>query len=208
VGDPLKMRDERLKKLAIDAFENHVIRDRSERGYFLAQRHKDGGWDQNMCAEVMLGFCRFLYVGGDIDGVVFGYGPHDLRQRIAWIGGHRDVSYYVRQKACIGMGGKGSAVSEVWDRGLAAYAVRDRIADLGEEDECDDLIESVNDVLACINDYSRDTFFEALYSAIPAKHEGFMEDFYDAGMVTAPRVYYCWAAVRKLHHLLLEEERR
>ena len=34
-----------------------------------------------------------------------------------------------------------------------------------------------------------------------------MDEFYDVGMVTAQRVYYCWGAVRKLHHLLLEEEK-
>lgn len=289
--DIYKERDEQLKKSAIDAFENHVIRDRTERGYFLAERHKDGGWDQSMCAEIMLGFCNFIYVGGDIDGVVFGHGPFDMRQRIAWIGGTHDVSYYVRQKACIGMGGKGAAASEVWDAAFAEDAVRDRLSQHLDdsddfEDEIVDWLEdevfphswpsdaepgelvtlrewlqpttnapsgplyrevlapllASTDLASLDNDElkealrkwaqwlredhvkkhplavaveevleqspeSRDLFIDALYTALPAHHNDFMDDFWDVGMVTAPRVYYCWAAVRKLHHLLLEEEK-
>jgi hypothetical protein len=200
----LDKRDSELKQQAIQAFQNHVIRKREgERCFLLQSPHKDGGWEGNMAAEIFLGFMSYIYVGGDIDGLIFGHGPQNIRQRIAWMGGTEDVSYYVRQKAAIGMSGRG--VIDTWDSDLAVAEVRSYLADFHGE-EYADLREAVEDVLS-----NRPGCYEELYQnlsdAIPSSHNSFLDDFGAVGYVTSHRVYCCWGAIRRLHLLLYEEEK-
>jgi hypothetical protein len=194
-------RDSELKARAIKAFDDHEIRDRTSRGYLVQQRRKDGGWTFDMAAEVFVGFMNYIYVGGDIDGLIFGHGPNDPRERIAWIGGCNDVSYYIHQKASIGTR-SAKTVATIWDPAIAAACVRDRL----HEETDDELREAVEEVLSHELE-SFDMMYNDLSNAIPAQYHSFLDDFWDVGYVVAPRVYYCWAAVRRLHLLLLEEEK-
>jgi hypothetical protein len=289
-------RDEHLKKDVEKRFGKHEIVERSDRVFLLQQRHEDGGWDGNLWTEVFVGFHGAIYVGGDIGPVTFAYGPKDIRQRIAWIGGNNDVSYYVAQKASIGSR-RGSG-SRHFDENQARKDIHEMVASLfeGLDLEQDEVVEHLEDyVLRC--DWPQDScpdepsnlrgylkliaedmlqegagrealesfmkehagdnlelleslkiFSEArkerhrkklleenpdgnsyietlrealeiadsmdlgsadlLYDQLWRTREGswLMEDVSDLGMVVSADVYYTWGAVRRLHHLLLEEE--
>ncbi|RLB39100.1 MAG: hypothetical protein DRH30_10455 [Deltaproteobacteria bacterium] len=211
--NPYTEHDNEMKAIAIDAFKEHVIKDRhiGGHGYLLAKRRDDGSFTGVMRAEVLCGFGSHLHVGGDIDSVTFSFGPNDPRGLISWIGSHTSVAYYVTQKASIGMGGAGNGIVEEWDQTLAKHTVQERLADwTADEDEPGqyrELTEAVTDVLSSMPD-TLHQLADELMCAIPREHTGFMDDFYEVGDVTAPRVYYAWAAVRKLNLLLIEEDER
>lgn len=99
-----RARDMRLKHEATEAFRHHEIRHCTEQSVVIMRRHPKGGWDSVYAAEILAGHLHFLTVVGDCDTVVFGHHGGSLRARIAWIGGHTDVDYYVRLKASIALG--------------------------------------------------------------------------------------------------------
>lgn len=95
------------------AFENHVIRSREPGRWVVQAPYLDekGGWNSNFWIEVVVLMGGKLLVHGDIDHVMFAhYGQFDDPERVLrWMGGTTDLGYYVHQKACIGMGGRGGA---------------------------------------------------------------------------------------------------
>ena len=204
-------RDTELKAIAINAFKNHIVKDRhiGGHGYLLAKRRDDGSFTMEMMAEVLCGFGAHLHVGGDIDTVTFSYGPKKPRELISWIGASDSVAYYVRQKASIGMGGSGNGVTYGWDPDFAKHDVEDRLSQwVEDEDEpgkYNELRNAITDVLSCMPE-TLDHLHAELSAAIPLEYHGFMDEFADMGVVTAPRVYYAWAAVRKLNLLLIKED--
>jgi len=109
-------RHERLTALAIDQFQNHVIRSSGEDRWTLMKPYKDGkGYDSNLWVEIVILRAGGLLVTGDIDSVIFRYfsGPEqkpndrDYQHSILrWMGNHKVDSYMV-EKASIGAGDGG-----------------------------------------------------------------------------------------------------
>ena len=64
--------------------------------------------------------------GGDVQPVVFQYGPHDFDERIHWLYS-RECDHYVLEKASIGMGGQEHLLS--WDREKAKEDLQDYMDD-------------------------------------------------------------------------------
>lgn len=194
-----------LVRLATDAFALHAIRKR-EPGRWLLQRQHDGRWTGNYSAEVIATWHGELYVGGDVDFVLFrGYGDsRDPEAILRWMGHHADVRGYVRSKACIGTGWQ---LTDAFDDAVAREDVADWLAqrepgppdDDGDTDggcpegaavlrralELIDKGHPLDDVKAYLYDEGQES-----------------EDVARLGLVVAPRVYYAHAAVRRLCALL------
>lgn len=277
--------DRQMMEAAENAFTDHEIRGRGEGRWMLQKRREDGSWDWNMAAEVV-SLAGRLYVGGDVYPVIFGHDNGSARGKVAWLGGTRDVSYYVHQKACIGMGvGSALGVTDQYDFDVARWDMNQLINERLEDRE---LPSDVHDVLSMLDSVAEwdededadgplfpylerelgekwwpklrvrlgdvtaadaapiclvfkdeleklareelekaDPVCEALRDTIMfGLEEGhdlavhyacdrvgrvdpdFMSERYDFGIVCHPRVYYAWGALRRLHELLLEEERQ
>lgn len=197
-------RDVRLKFQATKAFESHQIVERSERSFLLQKPYEDGnGFRGDMGAEIFVGYWGTIYVGGDIDSCVFAYGPKGVRERIAWMGGTNDVSYYVAQKASIGTRNGSGPGMKTYDFNEAHDDLKQWLDDNKGEGEHVKLTETIKQM---IEDGIPETHPE-MTDALFANHNyDEIEGLLDTGMVVEEKVYYCWAALRKLHQLLQEEE--
>lgn len=80
-------------------FETHKITFRGKTRWVMQK--PTGGSD--MLTEVIALECGQLYVGGDIDTVIFARNYSEGKERVHWLGQH-DLDYYVVEKATIGMG--------------------------------------------------------------------------------------------------------
>ena len=204
--DPKKDRhridDLQSKRRAIQAFDSHEIRERGGRHFSVMRRHEDGGWTSNMGAEIFVGFWGTIYVGGDIGPVVYAYGPKDIRARIAWMGAHTDVAYYVAQKASIGTrSGNGM---KVWSQEDMFLDVKDHLANYEEDHGAEpsgELKEAIEDFLH----YPPESQDLAIHHFCERLNYDDAEVFLRMGETTDPDVYYTWAALRRLHLLLLAE---
>lgn len=203
-------RGEALKRDAERAFADHAIRRRSEGRWLIQKRYDDGAWNCTFATEVISLARGELYVGGDIDFVIFGiYGDTaDHEDKLRWMGRHSDFGYYVHQKACIGTG---RTLIDVYDSDAAEAQLREWLAErteqLGEDhDEEDDgpLDVAADELVATINDMIRwmpddpGEMLGRLHSVSPS----FMDDRHELGMVIAPRLYFAHAALRRLCDLL------
>lgn len=108
---------------ATEHFANHLIRSRTSNSWTVQRPGKSGGWDGTFSFEVIASpYHGSLYVHGDIDCVRFAqYVDSGEPERILrWMGGTRDLGYYVLQKATIGMclPRSGRDVLEVLDEGV------------------------------------------------------------------------------------------
>lgn len=142
--------DRDMMEQAQQAFLKHEIRERGEGRWMLQVRHEDGGWDWTMAAEVVALAGR-IYVGGDIYPVVFGWDSGSPRSKVAWLGGTKDVSYYVHQKAVIGMGaGTVVGITDRFDEDVARWdlnqLIKYRLEDRELPGEVDDAIYLLNAV--------------------------------------------------------------
>lgn len=127
--------DEQMMEEAEKAFASHEIRSRGDGRWMLQKRHKDGGWDWTMAAEVV-DLAGRLYVGGDIYPVIFGHSSDSPRGKVAWLGGTKDVSYYVHQKASIGIGSSSAmGVVDKYDPAVARWDLNQYINERAENIE-------------------------------------------------------------------------
>jgi hypothetical protein len=204
-------RDEQLRRQAAEAFSRHVIRRRSDGRWLLQRRYKDDkGWDCVYAAEVISLWGGELYVGGDIDFVIFAH-YNDTRShesKLRWMGEHTDLGYYVRQKASIGTGRQ---LIDVYESDAAEAQLREWLAErteqLGEDHDeeedgpldvdGDELVTTINEMLQWMPDDPGE-MLRRLHDVSPS----FMDDRYELGMVLAPRVYFAHAALRRLCDLL------
>lgn len=198
-------RDHKLRSDAERAFSGHQIAHRTEGRYRLAPT-------QNVCpgfgsVDVLLGFSGALYVGGDTSTVAFAYGPEDYRARIAWIGGTNDVGYYVTQKAEIGTRSGIGVWAKVFDPAVATHElaelIEERVALLEDHELDPSEVDALTDLLESdLSEYDEGgaMFARELCERIDDGWE------FEIGMVTRPSIYFAWAAVRRLHLLLLAEE--
>lgn len=86
---------------AAKSFSRHAITKRSEGRWLLQQSYPDGKRDWTMAAEIICLEANAIYVGGDIYGATFAYGPRDPVARVRWIGECTDLGYYVAAKKLI-----------------------------------------------------------------------------------------------------------
>lgn len=198
---------DRMTESARSQFMQHQIRREEHGRWLLQQRHKDGGWDWNMAAEIVaLWDDKSLFVGGDIQNLVFSYGPKDIDERLRWIGDSGDIMHYVHEKASIGTG---SSIADGWVPEVAGY-ILDREIDerrkqmlddiVVENPETEERIES-DEVLQALR-YARDGL---VYDGEHAVMDHlFRSGVFDGGdilnlsPVPAPGVIFAWAAVRRL----------
>lgn len=196
--------DEHTIKLAIDAFkDHHLVLDDRKRGHWrIARKYDDGTLRSDMAAEIISLWGGRLFVGGDIDDCVFAYsGGREENEafhlrKLAWVGRCKDVSYYVKQKASIGLtdGGK---LTEEWDPDVARHQLQEGLKKeyLSEWDK-----EAFEGALKRIEDGR--PWAETYLAERMEDPCDFLPHF---GMVTSPRVIYAWAACRKLCELILDE---
>lgn len=188
---------ERHRRQAAEAFSRHAITKHDDRRWLLQRMHADGKPEWVYAAEIIVLEGGSLYVGGDIDHVVFACGPHDPMARLRWIGECRDLGWYVAQKARIGMGGRDGV--DVWDGAIAAQELRRWLRENPEELEDPDALDD-----ACGAD-ERNDFYDA---AIRAIREGDAHEIVGPmGEVLAPRVIYAHAALARLCELLRQQEK-
>jgi hypothetical protein len=207
MSDLAKQHTERHRDQASRAFAKHAITKQSEGRWLLQSRYDDGVIDWTMTAEVIvLAGTGQLYVGGDIDHVVFAHGPADPIARVRWMGECKDLGYYVRQKARIGQA-RNQHVIDVWKEEIAHQELREYLASV-EEDEPG---------FAESGSFDRDYFEMALgqddrrefqdYAAKAFKGDrDIWESVGSMGEVLSPHVIYAHAALARLCVLLRETE--
>ena len=201
----MSTRDERVIAQARQAFRNHAIRDRSAGRWLLQKRDEAGGWDWTMAAEVISLYGGSLFVGGDIDHVVFGYysDKRDHESKLRWMGECDDIGYYVVQKARIGM--VGTECVDVYDPNEAEETLKGWLREARKErddwdpESTDELIVCLEEMVASVPD-TEDEIWRELWRIDP--------DFaQDAGSlkVVGARVYYAHAALARLCAVLDQE---
>lgn len=196
--------DQKMKRLAWQAFEKHEIREASERHWWI-QRKEEGRWCSEFHTEILcLSYSAQIFVGGDISPIVFAYGPNDVHARLMWMGKVRpDISYYVAQKARIGSGHP----LRSWDEGVARGDILELLKEdwvkEWEEDEdgrdegVGELIEYLRHTVEWGVPWSSDVFWENAPNGLAIEYFGD-----HIGLVVDPAVYYAQAAVSRLCILL------
>ena len=187
------------REQAVEAFATHLLCKAGDRWWFLRRTRSTA-----YAASVFADFHSSLVVSGDIDTCAFAYGPEDLHKRLAWIGKTDDVEYYVHQKAAIGMtdgpGGRAFSfdpdVAKAQLLDLADEFVQNGYADgdpgpVALREIANNLVEqysSTDLIAAAIYEQSDQYLMEALPGNL--------------GATVSSRVFYAWAAVRRLCELL------
>jgi hypothetical protein len=197
---------ERHRTQAAKAFSGHSITKQSEGRWLLQRSYPDGRRDWTMAAEIICLEARSIYVGGDIDGAVFAYGPLDPVDRVRWIGECDDLGYYVAQKARIGSPRHPECVDE-WNEDLAHQELMAFFDEVKAQDP--ELVHDANRFdgyrLECaLSAESRHEFLTEAYSAFHGDFD-IGEAMCGMGVVLSPSVIYAHAALARLCVLLRNE---
>jgi hypothetical protein len=180
------------------AFATHVITARSGERWLIQRIHEDGRPESTFWVEVAV-LRGHLYVGGDIDTVVFKGGPMDPVARVRWMGESKSLTDYVAEKACSGLGSRELVWS--WDREVAADDLSRHIADMDEESRVGVDSFYLQEAVAA---ETRDDFATRAADAIddPDAWE-YVGSF---GELLDSRIIYAHAALARLCALLSESE--
>lgn len=205
MGEALRAQHlERNRQQAAQVFANHCITKASDRRWLIQKRYPDGKPDWTFAAEIIALEGAAIYVGGDIDHVVFAHGPSDPISRLRWMGECNDLAYYVRQKARIGSPRHHDCI-DVWDEEIAHEELRAYVAELrAEDDEPPHGIDEER-LAAALSAESREHFLDYATQAFPGWPDSW-ESIGDMGMVLCPSVIYAHAALARLCVLLREAE--
>lgn len=200
---------------AREAFEHHKIRHRDQRSWVCFRPHKDGGWDSIYWFEVVVLYGGTLLVNGDIDLMHFAYyGKYqNPEQVLRWMGANRDLGYYVRQKASIGMtlpsnveGVVDTIDDDVW-MDEAIGCIEEHIGETLDTSKKVDL-EALK-IPEWLRDLVSDACDRSVVDAL-AEHSDVADAWeagaFEWGRVPSPRLIYAHEALRRLV-LLLDEER-
>ena len=179
------------------SFARHEIAEESEEGRWLLQDPNSSNcWTEIICVRG-----GGLYVDGDIEPVVFRYGPKHPIARVHWMGRcpHAWDTYF-QEKATIGTGTRGSGSV------LSTFAYRIAVADLAEyrdESESDDKKAALQEIIEDVNDETRaHDVGRALYEA---GHD-LWELSGHVGIVPSTRMFSVHAALQRLSRLLHAKE--
>jgi len=193
------MDNQLIKRQAREAFVGHQVSRQRDGRWLLQRPYADGrGWDWTMAAEVISLVGGGLYVGGDIDFVIFSWfsDSRDHEAKVRWMGRGTDLEYYVRQKAIIGTGRE---LIEVYDEDAARRALQAVLDDRLEDGEASELTDQISELLLHGDLADRDYMLRQLQET----SSDFVADGgYRIGMVMAARVYYAHAALARLCDLL------
>jgi len=198
---------------AIEAFKNHEIVDKREDRWRIARRDKDGHLTNIHYAEIVSLWGGRIYVGGDIDDCVFAYyGDHpDHLSKLRWMGCCKDVDYYVKQKAQMGLTDNGKLVNEfdaqVAEHDLDYYLAEElkRIQENAgdDEDSGEGEAQRMRDVFERAKELLHDDPHELRTYLYHELHDGDAWEWLgELGTIVSHRVVYAWAALRRLCELL------
>ena len=192
--------------LAVAAFKEHEIKQESEGRWLIMKPGTGVFWTEIICTHH-----QGLYVDGDIDPVVFRYGPEHPLARVSWMGKRPHAwDGYFREKACIGMGGRGQDdVLHYFDRDVAICDVEQIIEDVRDSSDIRDLSERQvrlmdalrDDVIGMMrmsDEFDPVDVYRELYKL------DMWEDCDRIGRVPSNRMFYAHAALQRLHQLLVE----
>lgn len=209
---PIKTVDsDALHERARQAFSNHVIRKRDDISgrWILQKRYKDqpDQWDGNLWTEIVSLEGGKLYVGGDIDFVIFAYYSdklNDHKAKVRWIGEHSDFNYYVHQKACIGTGYK---LINRWDGDTAKEYIDQRLKDLDMED--DGAFKMSLKMRTLLEENFLDWDHEHTVYEVIADQLGYdwLCDCGSFGMTIDTRLYLTYAALQRLCQIWDEQDK-
>lgn len=203
MGEALRAQHlERHRHQAAKAFATHRITKQCDRRWLIQQLYEDGKPDWTYAAEIIVLEGGAIYVGGDIDHVVFSCGPSDPIARLRWMGECNDLAYYVRQKARIGSPRYMDCI-DVWDSEVAYEELRAYVEELREEFESPDIDEE--HLESALSAESREYFLDYATQAFPGYPDSW-ESIGDMGMVLCPSVIYAHAALARLCMLLRAAE--
>jgi hypothetical protein len=203
--DERKKYEQDMTSLAMQAFEHHQIVQQSEGRWLLQRPHKDHWddpktrWDSIYATEIICTSHGGLYVDGDIDHVIFRYGPKHPEARVRWMGERCGAwDCYLHEKAIIGTGRE--RIDE-WNPLVAQDDLEQLYKEIAEsENPGKDVLTEIQDLMQWhIND-GRDFVIRTLL------YTGYFDEVPDVGMVVAPRVFYAHAALRRLCHLMDQKE--
>lgn len=194
-----ELRDARTQsiiKQAREAFKNHEIVEEGDRWWFLAER-VNGKALSTYATSVFCDHFGCIYVGGDIDTVVYGYYSDysDPKKRLKWIGQCEDLEYYVNQKAALGLGNR--ALTTSFDSNIAIAEIKEYT---NEVDLNPDNKEALIDIIQLIRDGNSPEYIYS-YMQDHIDYE-LLEELTQLGAVISSRVIYAWVALGKLCELL------
>lgn len=181
-----------ITKLARTSYGEHQILERGP-GYWICGRPGSNQYK----FEVRSLLFGALYVGGDIDHMIFAQytDSSDPERKLRWIGEHNSLDYYVAQKASIGMGSD----TYVWTYDSRA-AIEEYREALQDPELTGDQIDALNAAIkSTAANEAREEVIRALYES-----EAFHPHDIDpqAGKVTSVRLIYAWQAAKKVVELL------
>jgi hypothetical protein len=186
----------RWSSIAESRFSEHSIRQQVADGWWVVQRcNEPDDWTGFYSFEVVCLANRQLYVGGDIQHVVFGYGPPGAVDRVAWVASaHLD---YAAEKAAIG----GSADLVDWDDAVMREEMGDWVAAAaGNTHEYQQRARLLEHLRGC---QTHEEYLRVLGNEAATLGDSTP---WSAGRVPSTRLFYALAAVRRLHALLTEKE--
>jgi hypothetical protein len=197
------------ERMAATAYADHQIRE-SQEGRWVIMRPSVGGkgWDGVYWTEILCTYGNGLYVDGDIEPVVFRYGPEDPLARVHWMA-HRKHAWdvYFREKAGIGTGGRD--LLQRFDPDIAKGDLEELIEELRDGRDLSDLpAETIRQMDAVRDDaigalrFDEDTTPEDVCREL--YRVGLWEECEGLGMVPSSRMFYAHAALQRLYHLLKE----
>lgn len=193
---------EDLTESARKAYAEHQIERSSEGRWLLFRRRDDGTRMSEFWTEIIALEHGGLLVDGDIDPVIFRYGPVDPEVRVRWMGSRKFAhDRYFQEKANTGTGG---SLFETWNPDAARDDLLEMEAGLrGEsEDSCGEPNLKAADQVAHVREYylndGRDCALLNLYEIDGVDSE----ELGRIGMVTTSRLYYAHAALARLVVLL------
>lgn len=180
------------------SFEKHELIKSAEDRWLIQEKYPDGTPSSIFATEIICVWPTQLYVGGDIDHIIFAYGPRDPVARILWIGGH-GFDGYVCEKARIGMG---TPLSD-WSYDIALPELVQLVKEYNEERNwSDEAAEDFVSRLQIEEDY-QELFISSLQDTLPHDYwDSMWESVMHIGQIPSASVIYAHAAVHKLCQLL------
>ncbi len=188
-------RDQELRAYAAETYKDHVILEEDNRSWLL--RRPPGMYAYS--TEIVATRHGELYVGGDIDHVLFARNHDSAIQRVAWMG-DRPLSGYVVEKAAIGTG---RDLVHVFDGEAAEADIRECLAVIAEEESS----HARNEAISALEEALDEGLFDSAEALAMYVHDRApcSYDYFEScrwGSVVDTRVYFAQAAVARLHALL------